>query len=314
MFKCKYCEKEFEKIQSLSAHYRHCKLNPNFNEDKYNKLNKEISKKSHHTLSINKKNNSKNIRKERKLICKRCGKEYILNLTDKEFENGKYSKFCSRSCANSRQHLEETKNKISKGIKSSKIFNKNNLYSIYKKLKYKIDNNLYKNPYLIKCEINNDHIIHYYKCSICGKIFNSDEKRNCNSEKYCSLECRHKSLSKTRGGYRIGSGYSKHGSYKGIRCDSTWELAFLIYHLDNNLYIERCKEKRIYFWKNNNHIYYPDFITNEGIIEIKGYITEQSLEKSKQNPDIIIISKNDMKKYLDYAINKYGKDFYKLFD
>lgn len=36
MYKCKYCGKEFEKLQSLVAHYRHCKLNPNFDEETYN--------------------------------------------------------------------------------------------------------------------------------------------------------------------------------------------------------------------------------------------------------------------------------------
>lgn len=254
------------------------------------------------------------MKKEFEVICKNCGKKFIVIEEETKFpiKGDKY--FCCRSCANTRHHSKETKLKISNGMKSSKIFYQNNLESIYKNLQYKIDHNLYKNPYLIKSEIINNHIIHYYKCSVCGKIFNNIEKRDCKGTKYCSLECRHKSLSQTRGGYRLGSGHSKHGSYKGIRCDSTWELAFLIYHLEHNLYIERCKEKRFYNWNNSNHIYYPDFKTDEGIIEIKGYITEQSLEKSKQNPDIIIVSKNEMKKYLDYVINKYGKDYYRLFD
>ena len=32
MYKCKYCNKEFNKLQSLAAHMSHCKLNPNYNE------------------------------------------------------------------------------------------------------------------------------------------------------------------------------------------------------------------------------------------------------------------------------------------
>ena len=33
--RCLCCGKEFNKRQSLAAHKRHCKLNPNFDEDKY---------------------------------------------------------------------------------------------------------------------------------------------------------------------------------------------------------------------------------------------------------------------------------------
>jgi hypothetical protein len=112
MYKCKYCNKEFNKSQSLAAHISHCKLNPNYNEEidklRQNKGASKGANKRKETSLLNK--------KERILICKHCCKEYKLNLTDKEFENEKYSKFCSRSCANSRQHSEETKLKISKSL------------------------------------------------------------------------------------------------------------------------------------------------------------------------------------------------------
>lgn len=50
------------------------------------------------------------------LICQKCGKEYSLELTESQFLKGKYKHFCSRSCANTRQHSEETKQKISQGV------------------------------------------------------------------------------------------------------------------------------------------------------------------------------------------------------
>lgn len=289
MYKCKYCGKDFEKLQSLVAHYRHCKLNPNFDEEKYKQKNKEISKKSHDTQFFNNQNKEENIKKERILICKNCGKEYKLNLSDKEFINGKYSKFCSRSCANTRHHSEETKKKI--GLKIKKIIN--------------------ENPTVFKsCHKPIGHYIIY--CKECGKEIIYDGQKN--KKIYCSKECKHNWLSKHTGGYRLGSGHSKSGWYKGIRCDSTWELAFLIYHLDNNLYIERCNIKRKYIWKNKEHVYYPDFITDKGIIEIKGYKTEQSEEKRKQNPDIINIYKEDIQFYLDYIKEKYDKPLIYLYD
>lgn len=293
MYKCEYCGKEFEKIQGLSAHKGHCKLNPNNTEEKLKKRYKEISLKVSKTIIKNHKikfQQEELTRKERKLICKNCGKEYILNLTDKEFESNKYTKFCSRSCANTRHHSEETKKKISEKIKKIIVESPD----VFKRFFIKTPNT------------------YFTTCKYCGKELKYIGAKN--YKQYCSKECKHKYLSEHTGGYRIGSGHSKSGWYKGIRCDSTWELAFLIYYLDNNLYIERCSEKRTYIWKGKKHIYYPDFITDKGIIEIKGYTTEQSEEKRKQNPDIINIFKEDIQFYLDYIQNKYGKPLVELYD
>lgn len=310
---CEYCGKEFEKWQSLSAHKRHCRKNPNFNEEEYKKKNKEIGQKSGNTIKQQNLLKEENIKKERKLICQKCGKEYILNLTDKEFNKGNYSKFCSRSCANSRQHSEETKKKISDGIKKSEKFQINNQLGLIKREKNRLKENNKQIKYK-KISKNKIKLIYEYICKTCGKKFTNLDNRNINSKIYCSQECKHKYLSEHTGGYRMGSGHSKSGWYKGIRCDSTWELAFLIYYLDNNLYIERCNEQRKYIWKGKEHIYYPDFITDKGIIEIKGYITDQSEEKRKQNPDIINIFKEDIQFYLDYIQNKYGKPLAELYD
>jgi len=113
------------------------------------------------------------------------------------------------------------------------------------------------------------------------------------------------------GGYRKGSGRGHEGWYKGIFCDSSWELAFLVYHIEHNLYIERCKEKRKYIFEGKEHTYIPDFITSEGIIEIKGFKTKQSEAKRLQNLDIKYLYFNDIKYCLDYVINKYGDEFWK---
>ena len=107
-------------------------------------------------------------------------------------------------------------------------------------------------------------------------------------------------------------GAAKQGWYKGIYCDSSWELAFLVYHLEHELYIKRCSEKRRYIYKNETRTYIPDFVTNEGVVEIKGYVTEQWKEKIKQNPDIKVIYESDMNIYLDYVIAKYGVDFWNV--
>ena len=146
-------------------------------------------------------------------------------------------------------------------------------------------------------------------CKECGKTY-VYEKGVGMSRSYCCPECKHEYLSKHTGGYRKGSGHGKSGWYKGIHCDSSWELAFLVYHLDKNLYIERYKGVRKYIFNGVEKEYHPDFITDAGIIEIKGYYTEQVRAKQNQNEDIIIIDKTDIVPYLEYVESHYGKKFY----
>lgn len=119
---------------------------------------------------------------------------------------------------------------------------------------------------------------------------------------------------KRSGGYRIGSGRSKSGWFKNIFCDSSWEFAFLIYHIDNNIAISRCKDVRFYEFNGKTKKYFPDFLVSGKIFEIKGFKTEQSLAKEKANPDITIIGPKEIQKYIDFVVNKYGKDFTRLYE
>lgn len=116
------------------------------------------------------------------------------------------------------------------------------------------------------------------------------------------------------GGYKERCGRGKHGWYKGIWCDSSWELAFVIYHLEHNLFIERCHEYKTYEYNGKTLKYYPDFITDNGICEIKGYYSEKSKSKHIQHPEVKMIYEEDMKPFLDYVIKKYGRNFIKLYD
>lgn len=231
-------------------------------------------------------------KKEFRQICPKCGKEFIVVGTQHQFDLGKLRKFCSRSCANSHIFDNETRSKTSKSI-----------ISYYKTHNY--PRGFYE-P------------IKTYYCKKCGKPFTIKDDRDTGGRKYCSAQCRNEWLKlncypKT-GGYREGSGRSKSGWYKGIYCSSTWELAFLIYHLDHNLPIERCTFYRTYEYNGVTHKYYPDFITNEGIIEIKGFRTKQWEAKQRANPDIITLYKEDMQKYIDYVRLKYTCVLEELYD
>ena len=75
---------------------------------------------------------------------------------------------------------------------------------------------------------------------------------------------------KNFGGYVKGSGRGKQGRYKGIWCDSSWELAFVIYHLDHNIPFERNWNKFEYQYEGQTHLYVPDFVYPDGTyIEVK---------------------------------------------
>jgi len=55
--------------------------------------------------------------------------------------------------------------------------------------------------------------------------------------KKCYLEDKHCEFRNSgKGGKRIGSGRGKSGWYKGYWCDSSWELAYVIYNIDHDVH------------------------------------------------------------------------------
>ena len=289
---CPYCDKEFEN-KSLGGHVARCKMNPNY-KSTIEKDRKNLKKATDASALV-----KKLPRLEFIQICPKCGKEFTVIGTQNDFNKGKLRKFCSRKCANSRNFNEESKQKKSNALKQ--------YYSEH-------------NPPVGFCgNIDNNGNYQKYKiydCKYCGKQFTIIDDRDTGGRKYCSSECRQKWIKENVkwGGQREGSGHSKSGWYKGIYCSSTWELAYLIYCLDHNIPIERCKEERTYIYKGKLHKYYPDFVTSEGIIEIKGYSTKQWEAKQVQNSDIIVLYKQDIEKYLKYVHDNYTNNLTELYD
>lgn len=223
-------------------------------------------------------------------ICPNCGKKFIIECSKSLFNRGKYRKFCSRSCANKRYHSDETKLKTSLSLKK--------FYETHELLKG------CKKEYTV------------YSCKNCGKQFTIKDIRNTTGRQYCSCECRSAWLKQNAkwGGHREGSGHGKSGWYKGIYCSSTWELAYLIYCLDHNIDIVRCKEIRSYTYEGKTYKYYPDFVVNGQIIEIKGYLTKRWEAKRKYNPDVKVLYKNDILPYIQYVHDKYTNVLTELYD
>ena len=211
MYKCKYCNKEFSSAQSLAGHIGHCKMNPNFNYDKYVERQKTGAikgnkKRIEKYLKLNE--NDLSTLKLRELTCSKCGSIYYLELTDKQFNKGLYKKTCSSKCAHSRTHSEETKNKIKESlqqtIKSGNFIAKNQYSSIDYKSTYiseliqqgKILN---ENNYPVNDKLLNENSLKEKTCIICGRkyygIINSSG--NISTGQTCSEKC-HKQLKSIR--------------------------------------------------------------------------------------------------------------------
>ncbi len=116
------------------------------------------------------------------------------------------------------------------------------------------------------------------------------------------------------GGYVRGSGRGKKGWYKGVFCDSSWELAYVMYCIDHDIRIQRNTEYRTYIFNGKTKKYLPDFNVEGKIIEIKGYKTDEWLAKYEANRDIIVLYKEEIGPYIDYAISVYGKDYISLYE
>jgi hypothetical protein len=121
------------------------------------------------------------------------------------------------------------------------------------------------------------------------------------NKKYCSNEC---SL-KNRGGYREGSGNSNSGYYNGIFCNSTYELVYVIYNIDNNIQFERFSG----LLEKDGIKYIPDFIIDNTIIEIKGFHTEQVDKKTKVAQcfgyDVKILYRDDLAYAFEWVTENY---------
>lgn len=123
------------------------------------------------------------------------------------------------------------------------------------------------------------------------------------------------SLTMTRK-YAFPRGWAKRGWYNGVWCDSSWELAYILYANDHNIQFIRNNEYFEYMWEGCKHHYTPDFYLPETdtYIEIKGYYDAKAKAKKEQfTRNLIIYQYPDMKPILDYVVNTYGKNFTSLY-
>lgn len=217
--------------------------------------------------------------------CLRCNKVH-----DGLFGSGK---FCSRQCANSRSWSEKDKLKKSQSAINSPLVLKAN------------------QDKQIGCTMEK-------VCPICSNKFiipNSESHKIFCSRKCYDLDTEFVFRKKPPGGYRTGAGRSKGGWYKSIWCDSSWELAWVIYNIDHNISFIRNTKGFSYKINNKTHNYYPDFIIGDLFIEIKGRLLEKDKFKIAQFPfKLKVLFKSDLKNILKYVTDKYGRDYIKLYE
>lgn len=230
--------------------------------------------------------------------CPKCGEKFEIKITKSEYKRNKYKKYCSRKCSNGHVVSEDLKKKISESCKNSeKVKIANSVITENRKRAFDEGRNKRR------ISKSNDFI-----CEHCGEL-GIDKKGNKNRRYHA--EC----WLKISGGLKEGSSRGKHGWYKGYWCDSSYELAFLIYCLEHNIKIERNKKYFEYSYEGKKYKFYPDFRVNDVLTEIKNFRSElTSIKLESVNEKIDIFYKDTIKPYLDYVKNKYGKDFIKLYE
>lgn len=190
---CKYCQQKIYGTHhnKYQSHQRWCLKNPN--------RNKALSQIKSAGIIGNKISNANRIKQAKiinakykhEVVCKKCGKTFEIMISNKDFENGNYRKYCSYKCSNShnvklyaekignsvkkeREHIcpKCGKTFIHKGTNMQTLcdncfFEANHIHRnevlANKKIERSEDNNF-------KVKLGNDVLLHKCKCAACNKI------------------------------------------------------------------------------------------------------------------------------------------------
>lgn len=277
-YNCIYCGQQCKNGKSYGAHLTNCKSNPRYQSMALKRQSTNIAKR--HIYS---------------LICHKCEKQYNLDLTESQFNSGKYRKHCSIGCANSR--IWSDQDKLKKSI-SAKHGQK-----------------------LTPCKpIKNIKFENIIICAVCNIQFKAKSRK----QRFCSRQCVNQgqklglfNITKKLGGYRAKGGRGKQGWYKGIYCNSSWQLAYVMYCKDHNIDIKRNNTGYQYLFEDvkPSH-YYPDFIINgQQFVQVKGFKDARWQYKMKYFPyKLKVIDGDSINYYLSYAKQTYGANFVQLYE
>ena len=253
MFKCQYCNKEFETKQKLGGHSIHCKKNPNYNEEKEKKqleLARESKIQDGNYIQRN---------KGKKKKCQYCGEEHFIY-----------------GLKNHEKHCHLNPNRI-----SSKSLGNNflvNGHAWNKGLTKEKDERIlkYGNTYKEKYKEGKIHVW-------------SEGETKYTNEKILNLSNKSKNTinEKAKNGDWHFSVCRLHiTEYKGIKLHSSFEVAFAKWLDKHNIKWSRPCTGFSYIYNNEEHMYFPDFYLNDFdlYIETKGYSNENDIAKWIQFP------------------------------
>lgn len=297
IYKC-VCGKEFATPNSFNGHKSGCKEH---HISKYGNLDRYVERYANSTAKSTQIIKTQAEQKHKLQLeqwlsechtCKKCGK-----IMTTKFGSGQ---FCSRQCANSHVRTEESKQLTSKRMlaKLSSSIELRSLAQEHKKHEYSLRPN--------HCEVCNCELSYEYR-----------NRKTCSDNCYKKLLSIRSKANPTSGGLRQGSGTGKHGWYKGYYCDSTYELVYVIYNIDHNISFERNKKSYEYIGTDDKlHLYYPDFIQDNMIVEIKGVLDLNVYRKLAAIDDypVKLLLLEDLKPMFEYVKNTYTyKDITELY-
>ncbi len=99
--------------------------------------------------------------------------------------------------------------------------------------------------------------------------------------------------------------------YQNIQFDSSWELAFYIYHEDKNILLEREPETDIWYEdvEGKKHRYYPDFKLGDKLIEVKAdpwWKRGDDNYREVVTKEASVIGQKEIQPYINYCREKFG--------
>ena len=152
------------------------------------------------------------------------------------------------------------------------------------------------------------------------------------SHSYAKLKTWHFSGSVTIKNYgNANRSHQQRYCYDSINFDSSWELAFYIYHKSLNHSIKHEPIELRYVYNDVEHSYYPDFEVDGKLYEIKGdqffkddgtmqnpfdHKTDALFEAKHQcglQNGVIFLRNNEIQPYLKYVYDTFGNGFLEKF-
>lgn len=231
--------------------------------------------------------------------CERCGKV----MTEK-FGSGR---FCSEACSHSHDCSEDTRDKIKQSLAA--------FYEDPEACLKQIRHG--KTPAVLQAEYD-DYTKSPKLCCICSKPipYKERHRQTCSNGCYKALLAINAKKNKLGGLTGACGKYSKKGKYKGIRCDSTYELIYLVYCELNNISVKRNNKYFIYTnFEGKTRKYYPDFYLpdSDTYVELKGYkdnnVDLKLAAMKQQDKQVSILYKKDLKVLLDDINTKLNKNY-----